>query len=196
MNTINHLKQDHDLFRSKLNVLESALGGSTEIGVLVEDVSRTLLQQLQPHIAREEALLASCHFYISAKQAEGALRDHRSARQNLDAVRQFFAEQPNCVLERMRPLFVAVVAGLRRGIDQQETTLFPAVEGALVLQGLARRQAPLIRVEVNSPGREPDRLDEPAWGYGTKREELRVLFEQIGAWISHTQIEGGGVQWA
>jgi hypothetical protein len=205
MNAINRLKREHDVLRSKLNVLESALDMGTEAWFVLQETSFTLSKQLQAHSRREEALFAC---YRAARSGErcGEILAHQTGKgkgEALRAVNQFFLEQPRGLLETIRPAVTTCTAWLRSEMEQQEDQLFPCIEDALVLDKIAGRKEHPIPAGLTDTmtvqevmGRYPttrsvleglfidrrfegyDCLDEVAWRHGMESRELLALLEE------------------
>ncbi len=204
MNAINRLKREHNVLRSKLNVLESTLDMGPEAWFVLREISFTLSKQLQVHTRREEALFASCRAAWSDERFGELLVHHTGGRDALDAINRFFMEQPQELLEKIRPTFKACVAGLRSEMDQQEVRLFPVIEDALVLGAIPWRKGHLVppsglhdtMTVQEVMGRYPstqsvleglfinrrfegyDCLDEVAWRHGMESQELLGLLEE------------------
>jgi len=138
MNTIHRLKRDHKFFSTRLAELEPWLDLSPPWATVL-GVTEMLARQLADHIDRECALFTEHCPVITPNDLGRALAGHREALGSLEAISQFLREHPRCVAEQVQPNWMAMVRQLRRGIEYQETSLFPCVANGLALLALRRR---------------------------------------------------------
>lgn len=138
MDAVDRLTREHGFLRSKLRLLESALGMSEEAWFVVRGVSVTLWKELQAHGRREEKIFVTCRAALGRGQWTPVMVDHAAEQEDLLIMKQLFMEEPQS-FEALRPKLAEVVTGLRCQMDQHETKLFTALEEAV-----ARAAAPSV----------------------------------------------------
>ncbi len=203
MNTINRLKREHQLLRSKLTLVDSALAMGSEAWFLLRELSFTLAKQLQAHHRREAQLLQVYRAALQTHPIAHVAVDHAGEQVSLTFINQGFVAQPPESLKTLRPLCAALSATLRCHMDQQEAQFFPALEEILVLQALAGRQESLApsglretmtvrEITSRYPGTKSvleglfidsryegyDCLDEVAWRHGMESRNLLARLEE------------------
>ena len=67
MRAIDRLRRDHQILRSKLDVLETALTMGPETWFVLREVCFTLARQLRDHMRREEELVMACRQALHPK---------------------------------------------------------------------------------------------------------------------------------
>jgi len=202
MNAINRLKRDHGIFRTKLAVVESALGLGVGSWFVLREISFTLAKQLQAHRQREEQLLNTCRAVGSPEPFARVVVDHTCEQEDLKAINLCFMQQPRCSLETVRPMLTRLTDRWRRHMEQQESHLFPTIEDLLVLHEVAGqkeppvpsglsetmtvrevlRRHPIMRgvfrgLFIDSRYEGYDCLDEVAWRHGMEIRELLSRLE-------------------
>jgi hypothetical protein len=205
MNAVNRLKRDHTLFRSKLNVIESALHMGRNAWFVLRAECFSLARQLEGHTRREGELSASYHAVPDRGRPPTPLTDHRVERRHLAFINRFLIEQPSHLLERIQPTITLFISGFRRRMNRQELTGFPMVEETLVLsqvnQLLLQGERPLWdlgetmtvaevvtrypaagvvleRLFIDQRFERHDCLDEVAWRHGMESRELLAHLEE------------------
>lgn len=131
MNALDRLKRDHTLLRAKLDVLNAALGMGPAVWFVLREICFTLGRQLGSHIKREERLLRACREALSAEQRRRLEVDHHDEPEHLQTVNRLFLQSTEASIDRVRPLLKGVIEGLRRHMDDEETSLFPLIERTL-----------------------------------------------------------------
>lgn len=205
MNAINRLKRDHGIFRSKLNVLESALHVGSEAWYVLREECFSLAKQLEGHARREAELSASRHAVPSHGRPPTSFGDHRMENRQLAFINRFLIEQPSRLLKRIKPTMTLFVSAFRRRMDRQESIGFPIVEETLGLSKVNQRlpqeeRRPwdlsetmsvgeavtrypaagpaLERLFINPRFERYDCLDEVAWRHGMESRELLARLEE------------------
>lgn len=206
MNAINRLKRDHSIFRSKLNVLESALRMGQDAWFVLRAECFSLAKQLEGHAQREEGLSASCHAVPSHGRPSASFADHMMESRHLAFINRFLIEQPSRLLKRIEPTITRFVSIFRGRMDRQESTVFPIVEETLVPSkvnqlflkkeeglpwGLSETMTvgevvacypaagPVLeRLFIDQTFERYDCLDEVAWRHGMESQELLARLEE------------------
>ena len=205
MNAVNRLKREHGIFRSKLNVLESALHMGQDAWFVLRAECFSLAKQLERHALREEGLSTSCHAVPVSGWPPTSLADHAMESRQLAFINRFLIEQPSRLLKRIAPTIIRFVSGFRRRMDRQELIGFPmVVEETLVLSKenqllLKEERLPwdlsetmtvgevvtrypaaglvLDRLFIDQRFERYDCLDEVAWRHGMESQELLAQLE-------------------
>ncbi len=133
MNAVSRLKRDHGIFRSKLNVLESALHIGSKAWFVLRETCVFLEEQLEDHARREEELSFALHSMLCQIGSPGPFVDHALERRQAALINQSMRRDPNAWFARMRPTVARFISDFRARIDQQEFTVLPALEEAVVL---------------------------------------------------------------
>ena len=205
MRAIDRLKRDHAILRAKLSLLEAALRMEPETWFVLREMSRTLSRQLGDHIRREETLMTACLSVVSRETLERLRSEHQDEPQRLRELHQLLAEPASHSSERLRGGLTAVIHGLRRHLDEEETSLFPMLEQVLADQAgeapvrvvvsawIISEQMTVNHIRHEFPETEPvfenlfvnvafegyDCLDEVAWRHGMDVEELIGRLEEV-----------------
>jgi hemerythrin-like domain-containing protein len=201
MQAIERLERDHTILRSKLDVLEAALGMGPRTWFVLREVCFTLARQLRDHIRREEALVASCRQALSASGLDRMAVEHHDEPKLLGAINRLFLKEQGQTLERIGPRLQELIRGLRQHMDEEEATMFPAIERLLsgrdeagapaaasphldesmtinrVVRDYPTTRPILERLFVNIPCEGTCCLDEVAWRHGLEAKELMALLE-------------------
>ena len=176
MRAIERLRRDHQILRSKLDVLEAAIQMGPETWFVLREVCFTLSRQLRDHIKREEELVASCRRAMipppaARPKGPGSLREpaaiggaasggmnpkvlaevvveHHDEPAHLRTINRLFLSERGHTLERIRPALQEVIDGLRRHMAEEEADLFPILERVLAEHEVAEPvEAPRARIE-------------------------------------------------
>ena len=206
MRAIERLKRDHQILRSKLDVLESALRMGPETWFVLREVCFTLSRQLRDHIRREEELVAACRRALNPKILAEVIIEHKDEPQQLHRINRLFVSEAHQALERIKPALTEVIHRLRHHMAEEEVELFPLLErtcpeaeeavGSLPKPGVKLEETMTVnRIVQEFPGTRPvfERffiniplegctcLDEVAWRHGMEsREFLQTLEQAIG----------------
>lgn len=199
MRAVDRLKRDHEILRSKLGVLETALEMGPEAWFVLRELCFTLARQLRDHIRREEELAAACRNAMDPKVLAEIMVAHRDEPANLKTINRLFVSERGQSLAQITPTLKEVIRGLRRHMAQEEHELFPIFERVLAGQepAVAREtqlheQMTVNRVIQRCPSTKPvfERLfinvplegcaclDEVAWRHGMEAEDLLDVLEQ------------------
>ncbi|MBI3321073.1 MAG: hemerythrin domain-containing protein [Candidatus Omnitrophica bacterium] len=220
MDAIDRLIREHGFLRSKLRLLESALGTGEEAWFVVREVSFTLCKELQAHCRREEKIFVTYRAALGAGQWTPVVVDRAAERGDLLIVKRFFMEQPQS-FEALRPKCAEVIAELHRQMDQQETALFPVLQRFLALhhptestaqpalaaltetmsvQQVINRYPGMQRtfkaLFIDSRSEGHDCLDAVAWRHGMESQDLLTALEEAAASAAAPSVngkEGAGV---
>lgn len=202
MKTVERLRRDHALLRSKLDVLEAALGMGPATWYVLREVCFTLARQLRDHIRREEELVAACREAIDPTALAEFAVEHRDEPAHLRTINRLFLSESGQSLERIRPALTEVIRGLRRHMEEEERELFPILERVCGEQAPSAPPEPPMRFDetmtVNRilhecPEAKPvfDQLlisvslegcaclDEVAWRHGLEARELLAKLEAV-----------------
>lgn len=204
MNTVNRLRREHALFRSNLNVLEAALRLGPEARYALRERCCSLAKQLEDHTRREEDLRCVFHAAVSHASSPVPFTDHTVERGQAAFINRFLLRYPNAPLGRIEPTITLFVSALRDRMEQQESTVFPVVEDALVLSEVSRlleaerppwdlsetmtvgevlacypAAGPVLeRLFINPACERYDALDEVAWRHGMESQDLLARLEE------------------
>ena len=203
MKAVERLKRDHGILRSKLGVLETALKLGPETWFVLREMCHTLARQLRDHIRREEALVAACRSSMTPESLRHVEVEHRDEPERLRMLNRLFIGESGESLERIRPVLMEVVEGLRRHMDEEEAELFPILERVLagredvppgaepsphLSEGMTVNRVihqypatgPVFKqLFVNIPCEGSDCLDEVAWRHGLESRELLGQLEDV-----------------
>lgn len=204
MKAVDRLRRDHQILRSKLSILESALTLGPEAWFVLREVCFTLSRQLRDHIKREEDLVAACRKAMTpALLAETAV-EHKDEPALLRTVNRLFLGDQDHLLERIAPAVREVIRGLRHHMDEEEAGLFPVLERTLaeqdaghaptasapchvdetmtvnrVVQEFPRTKPVFDQLFVSVPVEGCACLDEVAWRHGMEARELLKQLEGV-----------------
>lgn len=203
MKAIERLRRDHQLLRTKLDVLEGVLRmDPASTWFILRELSFTLSRQLQDHIRREEALIRACRKTAGPQAVERNAIEHRDEAELLRTINRLFTEEEGRARERVRTVLGQAIKGLRDHMAEEEAELFPAIESLLgdtKLNGKTPAKPPLIKEDMTvnvvtsrfpatqavftrlfvSPLYEScDCLDEVAWRHGMTWRDLTDRLEQ------------------
>ncbi len=135
MNAISRLRRDHTLLRDELHVLECVLDSDiTGSQQILRDARARLSVSLRAHIQREGRLAVVCSRTLGTFGAEALARlavEHYSDLQYLQVIKRCFAREDPNALQSTRYVLTSFLTGLRRHMDEQESTLFPFLEDVL-----------------------------------------------------------------
>ena len=131
MNAISRLRRDHQILRSKLDVLEAALTMGPSAWFVLREVCFTLGRQLRDHMRREEELVLACRKGMPPKVLAEISVEHRDEPEHLRTINRLFIEERGQSLERIQPVLEEVIMGLRRHMAEEESALFPILERTL-----------------------------------------------------------------
>ncbi len=204
MRAIDRLLRDHEILRSKLDVLESALTMGANAWFVLREVCFTLSRQLRDHIKREEELVLVCRQAMNPKVLAEVSVEHHDEPAHLRSINRLFVQEHSHDLARIRPALIEVIEGLRRHMAEEEAELFPILERVLGAQEvldspkqepsapidetmtvnrivhLFPRTKPVFeRLFVNVPMEGCDCLDEVAWRHGMDSRELLGDLEKV-----------------
>lgn len=206
MDTLEQLQRDHELLRSKLNVLESANRVGAEAWFVLRQVCFSLLKQLQDHMRSEEEFVLACYEARLDGDDQATLLGrcgHQEDRRRLQVIHWLLQREPTVVLSSVRFSLDLVIASLRRSIDEQESELFPRLgragaspavpirsphlsaghlKNTMTLSEVVRRYPKtkhvFERVLISLPFEQYDCLDEVAWRHGLDSRELLTRLER------------------
>ena len=209
MKAIERLRRDHGMLRSKLDVLEAALGMGPETWFVLREVCFTLSRQLRDHIKREEELVAACRKAMNPKVLAEVVVEHHDEPAHLRTINRLFLSERGHTLERIRPALQEAIGGLRRHMSAEEVELFPILERVLseheaaepvelpdarvdetmtvnrVLQAFPGTRPVFERLFVNVTIEGCSCLDEVAWRHGIESRELLAKLEDVLARGEH-----------
>ena len=198
------------ILRSKLSVLEAALGMGETSWFVLREVCFTLARQLRDHIRREEALVAACRQALPSDLLERISAEHHDEPSHLRMITRLFVQERGQRLQEIRPELMRVIAGLRHHMDEEEAELFPILGRVLgeqeeamsstaaprarvdeqmtvnhVVQEFPQTRAAFERLFVSIPMEGCHCLDEVAWAHGM---ECRQLLEALDAAIEPRRV--------
>lgn len=204
MRAIDRLRRDHTILRSKLNVLESALGMGSETWFVLREVCFTLSRQLRDHIKREEALVAACRQAMDPAMLAAVTVEHHDEPEHLRTINRLFVQESSHTLEHIQPALTAAIQGLRHHMDEEEAGLFPVLEHVLAARAAAAETAPqpphlldetmtvngvvqaypstrrvFEQLFVNIPAEGCTCLDETAWRHGMEAWDLIGQLKEV-----------------
>ena len=203
MNAVDRLRRDHQILRTKLSILENALGMGPDAWFVLREISFTLSRQLVGHIRREEDLVAACRRALDPKVLAELAVEHRDEPAHLRALNQLFLTAQGQSVDQVRPQFMLVISGLRHHMAEEERDLFPILERTLaqdpagprppapagrmlddtmtvnrVIQEHPVTEPVFAQLFVNVPHEGCTCLDEVAWRHGMDSAELISRLEQ------------------
>ena len=202
MNAVDRLRRDHQILRTKLSILENALGMGPDAWFVLRELSFTFSRQLVGHIRREEDLVAACRRALDPKVLAELAVEHRDEPAHLRALNQLFLTAQGQSVDQVRPQLMLVISGLRHHMAEEERDLFSILERTLAQDPAGPRPAPagrtlddtmtVNRVIQEHPATEPvftqlfvnvphegcTCLDEVAWRHGMDSGELISRLEQ------------------
>ncbi len=204
MNAVDRLRRDHQILRSKLDVLETALRMGDETWYVLREVCFTLSRQLRDHIRREEQLVASCRRTMTPKALAEVVVEHRDEPAHLRTLNRLFVSSPTHAVDRIGPALTEVIHGLRHHMAEEERELFPIFERVLaerepsqlpatpakrffdetmtvnrVVQEFPETRPVFERLFISVPMEGCTCLDEVAWRHGLEAEELLDALEVV-----------------
>jgi hemerythrin-like domain-containing protein len=204
MRAVDRLRRDHEILRTKLDVLEATLRMTPPTTwFILRELCYTLSRQLQDHIRREEELVAACRNSLSSEVQTHVRLEHDEEPQLLRTVNHLFIEEGGKAIEQIRGVLGELIPRLRRHMDEEEAELFPAIEEMLgdqeessaqasspavklheemtvnhILHAYPQTKRLLERLFINVPYEGYDCLDEVAWRRGMDCGQLFLLLEE------------------
>ena len=204
MRAVDRLRRDHEVLRTKLDVLEATLGMTPPTTwFILRELCYTLSRQLQDHIRREEELVTACQQSLSPDVRSHVRLEHDEEPQLLRTVNHLFIEEGGKAVEQIRGVLGELIPRLRRHMEEEEAELFPAIERVLgereepeaqepsvltrlgeqmtishVLHTYPQTKPLLERLFINVPYEGYDCLDEVAWRRGMDCRQLLLLLEE------------------
>ena len=204
MRAVDRLRRDHEILRTKLDVLEATLRMTPPTTwFILRELCYTLSRQLQDHIRREEELVTACRNSLSSEVQTHMQLEHDEEPQLLRTVNHLFIEEGGKAIEQIRGVLGELLPRLRRHMDDEEAELFPVIEEILGEQEEPKTQEPLPSVSlreemtvnhvlhtypqtktllerlfINVPYKGYDCLDEVAWRRGMDCCQLLLLLEE------------------
>ena len=204
MRVIDRLRRDHEILRTKLDVLEATLRMTPPTTwFILRELCYTLSRQLADHIRREEGLVTACQQSLSPEVRSHVRLEHDEEPQLLRMVNHLFIEEGGKAVEQVRAALDELIPRLRRHMEEEETELFPAIEEILgdqeepsaqgssppvklheemtvnhVLRTYPQTKLLLERLFINVPYEGYDCLDEVAWRRGMDCCQLVLLLEE------------------
>jgi len=142
---LQHLKEEHDVFRMQLDVVEAAMDLGTRGGAVLRDLSRELFLKLRLHVRRESrlAVIVSRRLgRIDAAQLAKFAIEHDAALETLRVIRRSLPPPNETTLRHLRPALRMLVSSLRRHMCDQEQLLFPLLHQELAAMEAERAQEP------------------------------------------------------
>jgi|GEM_PF-1454465 len=205
MNAIERLRRDHDILRTKLSVLETALHMGPAAWFVLRENCYTLGRQLRDHIRREETLVAACWRALSAETLQQLALEHHDEPELLRALNRFFVEDRRPSWEDVKAILTQLIQGLRHHLQEEEAGLFPQLERCLTSEHVrppfesklcachvqetmtpnrlvqeypqTRRLFDQLFISLLFEG--CDCLDEIAWRHGMEAHELVAKLEEV-----------------
>ena len=202
MDAVERLKRDHLILRSKLDLMEAALGVGEPGWFVLRELCLTLSRQLQDHIRREEELVAAARQALNPQVLAEVVVEHQDEPEHLRTINRLFVQEEHCSLERIRPALLAVISGLRRHMAEEERELFPILERVLtdhlmvteeslnragdldetmtvnrIVRAFPCTRKVFERLFINSSLEGCACLDEVAWSHGMESRELLDALE-------------------
>ena len=204
MSAIERLRRDHGLLRTKLSLLEGALGMGPEAWFVLRELCYTLGGQLRDHIQREDALVSHCRQALGPEILEHLAVEHHDEPQLLRAVVELFVQDGPPAWTDVKSALARFIQGLRRHLAEEEEDLFPMLEHASAPRerdsAAVQAACPVRLHETMTPNRIVhqypqahaifddllislafegcDCLDEVAWRHGMESRELLAKLEQ------------------
>ena len=204
MRAVDRLRRDHEVLRTKLDVLEATLGMTPPTTwFILRELCYTLSRQLQDHIRREEELVTACQQSLSSDVRSHARLEHDEEPQLLRTVNHLFIEEGGKAIEQIRAVLGEFIPRLRRHMEEEEAGLFPAIEQVLgdpenveapeplppirlreemtvnhVLQMYPYTRRIFDQLFISAPYEGYDCLDEVAWRRGMDCCQFLGLLEQ------------------
>ena len=204
MRAVDRLRRDHEILRTKLDVLEATLRMTPPTTwFILRELCYTLSRQLQDHIRREEELVTVCQQSLSPDVRSHVRLEHDEEPQLLRTVNHLFIEEGGKAIEQVRTVLDELIPRLRRHMEGEEAELFPAIEEMLgdqekssaqgaspavklheemtvnhILHTYPQTKLLLERLFVNVPYEGYDCLDEVAWRRGMDCCQFLDLLEE------------------
>ena len=204
MRAVDRLRRDHEVLRTKLDVLEATLGMTPPTTwFILRELCYTLSRQLQDHIRREEDLVTACQQSLSPDVWSHVRLEHDEEPQLLRTINHLFIEEGGKAIEQVRTVLDELIPRLRRHMEGEEAELFPAIEKILgdqeepsaqessmavklheemtvnhILRTYPQTKLLLERLFINVPYEGYDCLDEVAWRRGMDCCQLLVVLEE------------------
>ena len=204
MTAMERLRRDHQVLRSRLDLLEAALRMGPEAWFVLREMCHALAGHVKDHLQREEALVAQCRAFTASAPLvlDRPQLEHRDEPERLRQLHQLFLREEIAPFPELAAMLRQVIDGLRRHMAEEEAELFPLLERLLEERGadaLAATDMPLnevmtvnriIRVFprtrpvfeelfVNVPYEGCDCLDEVAWRHGLDARQLLQRLEGV-----------------
>ncbi len=191
------LRQDHDLLRKKLLLLESALQVAPEARFVLREMCFSLQHLLHDHISRELPVLQRDLPHVRPEDRPPSVADHQDARSLLRTVNELLlggmrASMPTVVLWLSK-----LIELLREQMAQQERAAFPALEQAAdalppevptaissgmsvneILQRYPQTERLFEHLRINRLQEGYESVDEVAWHHGMDVSEFLEQLRQ------------------
>ncbi len=216
MNRVDRLRRDHQILRTKLDTLQSALQMGSSAWFVARELCFTLARWLDDHLRREQALVAECgHRSDPFRVADLELvRPHQP--QVLHVVNRLFLLEPAPSFQDLAPRLQRVIENMRREMVDQEHELFLVLEQLTqqdegsatgivspvdetmtvnrIVQQFPGTRKIFEQLFIDVPVEGCACLDEVAWRHGLDAPELLNQLESaiaVPALASDMEMEGG-----
>ena len=211
MTLIHTLRQDHDLLRNKVALMESALSTAPYARLVFREKCFSLMRVLTRHMQREEALVRRFYERFPSARYLPSRKDHTEEHAQLRAVTELLLGG----LKVSIPLIVLrvsqAVEQLQERMDEQEHALFPAfddtAQGQLrapersskrateaissemsvnaILRKYPKAETVLGPLRINRCGEGYESVEELAWRRGLDASQLLEQLRQAVAASPH-----------
>ena len=190
------IRQDHELLRRKLALLESAIQVAPEARFVLREMCFSLQRLLQEHIVRESEALQRCNQrVVPSGEAPPRVTDHMDAYNHLRTVNELLLTGMRASMPTVISRLSQVTELLHEQMDDQESHAFPVLDQVEEPKGVNRLATISGTMSVNEilqlyPQTEPlfERLhinrlqegyksvDEVAWYHGM---DVSQFLEQL-----------------
>ena len=187
MDSIERLRQDHDILRAKLRLLEYALRIGPEARYVLRELCYNLGSQLRIHIQREEVLILSSQQALAPEILTHLTAEHHDEPQLLHDLIGLFAQDVPPTWMEISSKLKRFITELRRHLAEEELTLFPILpRGAhlqetmtlnRVIHEYPRTRAIFNEMSIDMASEGCDCLDEIAWRHGIDPGKLLARLE-------------------
>ncbi len=134
METTAQLRQDHEILRAKLALLEGLLPLAAQMQYPIRELIFSIARRLRCHTEKETVLLRVLRVACHGDPAEATRylpEEHQDQQQTLAFLNQLLAMGSQCPAEPVATYGAHLIDGLREHMAREDAVLFPAADRAI-----------------------------------------------------------------
>ena len=128
MSITDELRQDHQILRANLTLLEAAMQMAPETNFVLREMCWSLAKRLDAHIQHEVEVLRPYNNRIQALTQEHMAQEHAEQRVVLRDVNTVLLGESNASVNKVVPPLAHLIEELRAHMEAEEQEVFPMVD--------------------------------------------------------------------